>query len=119
MRIVTTFLLLAAGVSFAAVAADPSPDTVLVKRGDVTVTVADFNAAMSRVPEAERFEFRASMERLKKMVDGLYIARMLARDARAEGLDKDPQIHDRIALQEEQLLAAAYLEKFEIGRAHV
>jgi peptidyl-prolyl cis-trans isomerase C len=113
MRITVLSLAAFAGVSLAALAADPAPGTPLVKRGDVAITVEDFNAALARVPEEDQFEFRASMERVKKTVDSLYLIRMLANEARAQGIDKEPEVQRRLELQDEQLLSQIYLERFD------
>ena len=107
------FLALAALFSLAAIAAEPSPDTVLIKRGDATVTAGDFYAYVEKIPEKERAYFRGDMERIQNALSSIYLFRSLAADARAQGLDKDPDIQMRIKLATETILAQAYLHGFE------
>jgi len=55
--------------------------------------------------------------RLKQYLDNLYIARALAADARAEGLDKDPVLARQIVTQVDKLLAQAQVERIEAAAA--
>lgn len=100
-------------LSFAATAAEPSPDTILIKRGDVTVTAGDFYAYVERIPEKERAYFRGDMERIQNALSSIFLFRSLTADARAQGLDKDPEVQMRIKLSTETILAQAYLHRFE------
>ncbi|MFZ3321588.1 MAG: peptidylprolyl isomerase [Usitatibacter sp.] len=100
-------------LSAAATAAEPSPDTVLIKRGDVTVTAGDFYAYVEKIPEKERAYFRGDIERIQNALSSIYLFRSLAADARAQGLDKDPEVQMRIKLSTETILAQAYLHRFE------
>ncbi len=109
------FHLAAAAVllSFAASAAQPSPDTVLIQRGDVTVTAGDFYAYMEKYPDKERAYQRGDVERIQNALSSIYIFRTLAAEARAQGLDKDPEFLKRLQLSQETMLAQAYLGNFE------
>lgn len=111
MRVSFLACALFAGCTVAA-AADPAPSTVLVKRGDVQVTVADFNALMDKIPADRRDEFRANLERINSAVSSIFVSRELANEARATGFDKDPEVAVRLRLAEENLLAQAYMERF-------
>ncbi len=102
----------AATLSFA-VLGDPAPETVLVKRGDTTVTAGDFYAYMSQFPEERRDFFRGDVERIKGAVSSMYVNRFLAGEARDQGIDKDPEFQRRVRLIEESTLASMYLEKFQ------
>ena len=109
-------LLGAAAACWAALsslAADPAPETVLVKRGDIEITAGDFYASLAKLPEDQRFTYRADVLRITSAVSSLYLSRVLAGEARAAGLDKDPEIQRRLRLAEEQLLTQAYLDRFE------
>ena len=103
----------ACSASLACAGAEPAPETVLVKRGDVEVTAGDFYASIARLPEDQRFSYRADVLRITSAVSALYLARVLANDARAAGIDKEPEIQRRLKLAEEQLLTQVYLERFE------
>src|SRR5215471_9716866 len=103
MKIRTSFAALAALSCLAAVAAEPSPDTVLIKRGDVVVTAGDFYAYMEKIPEKERAYQRGDIERIQNALSNIYLFRSLAADARAQGIDKDPAFQMRLKLSEETL----------------
>jgi peptidyl-prolyl cis-trans isomerase C len=109
------FLVAAASASIciAALAAEPAGDTVLVQKGDVTVTVDDFLAAMSKLPEDQRASYRADIERITNAVSSVYVNRELAAEARSQGIDKDPDFQHRLKLAEESMLTQAYLDRFE------
>lgn len=87
--------------------------TDLVRHKDVTVTEADFDAYMERVPPENRLEARASDERNRKVVELLFTNRMLARDARLAGLDKDPVLARRVEQLVESFLANQYVAYVE------
>jgi peptidyl-prolyl cis-trans isomerase C len=85
----------------------------LVKNGDVQVTVADFEAYMERVPPHLRLEARADGDRNNKVVDVLFVNRMLALEARKAGLDKDPVLARRLQQTVETFLAQQYVSQIE------
>ena len=108
------FLTAAVAVlSFPAFAADPPPDAPLVKRGDVVVTVEDFQAAMNKLPESERGTYRADLARVQGTVTSVFINRELAREAQSMGIDKEPEVQKRLQLLREGLLATIRMERFE------
>ncbi len=116
IRHFTAIAAIAAIAAFCAAlaqAADPAPETVLVQKGDTQVTVGDFLASIAKLPEDQRFSYRADVLRITSAVSALYVARVIAGEARAAGLDKDPEVRRRMKLAEEQLLAQVYLERFE------
>ena len=88
-------------------------DPVLVRHRDVVVTTADFDAYMERVPANMQKAARADGNRNEQVVDLLFTNRMLAQEARAAGLDKDPEIARRLTLQVEAFLAQAYTQHLE------
>jgi len=103
----------AALLSVPALAADLPPDTPLVSDPPIKVDAGDFQAALMRVPEDRRAEFRTSHERVAGMIDNVYVARVLASKARAEGLDKDPIVRRRLVQAQEAVLADLYLQHFD------
>jgi parvulin-like peptidyl-prolyl isomerase len=102
-----------AALSLCAGAADPAPDTVLVKRGDISVTVGDFLATLTRIPENQRFTYRADVDRISSAVSSIYVMRALASEARGQGIDKEPDVQRRLRLAEETLLGQIVMERFE------
>ena len=113
MRIKLFAAITALSASLACAAVEPAPETVLVKRGDTVVTVGDFLASIAKLPEDQRFSYRADVLRITTAVSALYTARVLADEARAAGIDKEPEIQRRMKLAEEQLLTQVYLDRFE------
>src|SRR3990167_629573 len=77
----------------------------LVSNAQVTVTRADFDAEMERVPEADRFEFLASRDRIGRMLQEILTRKTLAAEARALGLDKSPSTVRKITVAQERVLA--------------
>lgn len=88
-------------------------DRTLVRHKDVVVTTADFDAYMERVPPGMQREARADGDRNEKVVDLLFTNRMLAREAREAGIDKDPVMAKRIEQQVEAFLALQYVNHLE------
>lgn len=99
----------------AAIAAAPlaAAEVPLVTSGDIVVTDADFHAFMERVPPELRNEAKADGERNNKVVDLLFSNRVLAREARKAGLDKDPVLARRIEQHLEAFLALQYVAHLE------
>lgn len=93
------------------------PTDVIAESARARVTLADYEAEIAKLPADSRKEFAASALRLKLYLDNLYIARALAADARAEGLDKDPVLARQIATQVDKLLAQAQVERIEAAAA--
>lgn len=96
-----------------AVAGELPPETPLITGKYATVRAVDFEASMTRVPEKHRAPLRMSQERVSTMVDGIFIAKSLAQQARDAGLDKDPVIQARLLQVQEQVLADVYMQKVE------
>src|SRR4029079_10249195 len=89
------------------------PPDVLVKTSRVTLTRADFDVELANVPAGLRHEFAASGDRLSKVMNSLLETKTLAAEARAQGLDKDPDVQARIAAQIDRVLAIARSEQIE------
>jgi hypothetical protein len=96
-----------------ALAAPMEPSTVLLENGAVKITVADFDAAMTRFPEHLREEARANPETILKVIDALFVNRTLALRADAAKLDEDPLFRRRLEQIREGYLAQKYLEVVE------
>jgi peptidyl-prolyl cis-trans isomerase C len=110
-------LPLAAALLFAALpgagASAVAPETPIIVDGPIAVDARDIEAFLQRVPETHRPDVRASSERLATIADNLFIVRTLASKARADGLDKDPEVQRRMVQIQEALLAEIYLQKME------
>ena len=108
-------LILLLGASGHVAALDPTE--VIAESARARLTVADYEAEIARLPASSRADFAASTLRLKQYLDNLYVARVLAADARFEGLDKDPVLSRQIATQVNKLLAQAQVERIEARAA--
>ena len=102
-----------AAMNIASSAAADLPPDVLVQSSRVKITRADFDAELANVPSALRTEFAASSERVSKVMNSMLETKSLAVEARAQGLDKDPEVQARIAAQIDRVLAMARSEQIE------
>jgi len=105
-----------AAVLLAAAAAGAAPierDAVILENGSQKITAEDFEAAMTRFPENLRDSARANSETIIKMLDALFVNRVLAQRARDAGLDRDPLVQKRLEQLTEGFLAGKYLELVE------
>ena len=70
-------------------------------------------AALRRVPEDRRVEFRTSYDRVAALVDNVYLARSFAQKARDAGLDKDPVTQRQLAQAQDNILADLYMKHLD------
>lgn len=86
-----------------------SPDAVIIKMGDQKVTVKEFNDLVDSLPAEVQSQARGPARRM--IADKLVEVKLLAAQARKEGLDKEPRILAQFELQNQQVLAQAMAEK--------
>lgn len=101
----------AALLATAAVAWAQGP--VLARNAWTTVTKADFDAEIARIPEADRFTFLASAERVAQTVKNILINKTLAAQAREAKLDESTGVKAEVAAAAEKILARHQLERAE------
>ena len=95
-------------------AAEPAPansSAVIAESSRVRLTLADYQAELAKLPESARATFGADDVQLHHYLDNLYLQRVLAADARAAGLDKDPVIARQIATEVDRVLARAETDR--------
>lgn len=107
---VSSMVALLLGVAAMAFA-QGSADETLAETATVKLTRADYDAELQRVPAELRAPFATDRKRVTKLLENLLVGKTLAGEARKAGLDKDPLIQRRIALEAEKILA-----EVEIGR---
>jgi parvulin-like peptidyl-prolyl isomerase len=109
------YLALVAAVAMLgmAVGAERPANPPLVVNGDLSLTTADFEAYLEKVPEKMRPDFRANLERVRPTVDGLWVYRLMAKKAREAGLADDPLVAARAAQASDAVLAEAYMKQAE------
>jgi parvulin-like peptidyl-prolyl isomerase len=79
----------------------------------VSVTAEDFEAEMLRIPKEQRFEFRASAQRIGTVVENLLVTKTLAAAARKSGIDQAALTKREIELTAEKVLARLERERLE------
>jgi peptidyl-prolyl cis-trans isomerase C len=97
----------------AALASAQSGETVVVVAGggDVIVTAAELRQAMAVLTPALKRAVQRSPMSANNFAGDVITQKLLARRARAEGLDSDPEVAIRIAQATDSLLYALYLER--------
>ena len=95
----------------AAPAADPS--VALLRNGRTIVTQGDYDAELSRLPENIRPGFGTDITRINVLLASMLVNKTLSAEARAAGLDRDPDFQRRVALETERLLAQMVVQKLE------
>lgn len=121
MRFGPLILTLCLGVSVlagsGAVMADSAPtgsapgQAVLVQRGPVTVTRADLEVELQKLPPEQRPGFFTSMERIRTLLSSLFVQKQLAYEAEQAGVDKEPQVQRQIENVREKVLADTWLNR--------
>ena len=95
-----------------AIAADLPPD-VLVRSNWMELTRADYEKAVSKVPENLRFEFSTSPKRVEGMLNNLVVTKTLAAQARAHGTRPAASFEKGAGDDSDRALAAAELQRIE------
>lgn len=85
------------------------PSDVLVKSRWMQLTRADYEAALSRVPEDKRFEFAADPKRVQAMLNNLLVTKTLAAQARLDGVRPPGPLGKSPGVDDDQALATAEL----------
>lgn len=83
----------------------------IATQGTASITFADVDARMARIPEKDRAATIGTPERIQSIVSGMLLVRQLANEARKQGLDKDPEIQRQIELSAESVLASHRLDR--------
>jgi len=106
------FAALSAALFASCANADAITD-VLVRSPEATLTRGDWDAELTRVPREQRVAFATSPQRVQATLNNLLVNRTLAERARAQGIDKDPVVQRRLALEVDRALAALMVERIE------
>ncbi len=100
------------GTAHAAPVAHAAP-TALVKGKGVTITTADIHADSERMPPEMRKIVLSQPNKVGQIADNLYIRRVLAQRAAAEGMDKNPTNAAAIQLARDKVLSDALLAEID------
>ena len=113
-RFLTAFALATLVIAADCIAqAGNAGDEILAENASVKLTRFDYETDLLRVPPEMRGEFAASAKRLTLMLNTLIVDKTLAKQARDAGLDRDPEISRRLALEVDRFFAQAMLGKIE------
>lgn len=86
-------------------------EKVIVAQDGVAVTLGDLDAWMQGVPEEQRAGFIRSPKRIETTLYQLLMVKQLNREARAQGLDKDPFVQRQVQQAVERVIAGYQREK--------
>ena len=106
MNLPRSLALMLALMPITVLAQSLAPDTVVARRGGVSMTVRDVDARLAEVPEDKRTELVGSPKHVEKMLSDLLLVKQLATEARAQSVESDPAYQDALALYAERLQAA-------------
>lgn len=87
----------------------------LLQGTGATVSTDDVRAAAQRIPSASRDALLSRPDNVARLAEDLYVRRVLAEEARRDGLDQDPVVAALIKQAQERVLSDARLA--EIDRA--
>ncbi len=86
-------------------ASQPSPESVVIKIGDETVTLGEFELFISNLGPSDQEMARGPYRRA--WAESLANMKLLAREARAKQLDQKPEVQKQLAVMRDQVLANA------------
>jgi peptidyl-prolyl cis-trans isomerase C len=89
--------------------ADPSIE--LLHSSKVKLTRGDYDTQLERLPPDARGGFGNNIDRINTLLRVILVDKTLSADARAQGLDKDPDIARRIAAETDRILAQAVMQR--------
>jgi parvulin-like peptidyl-prolyl isomerase len=93
--------------------AQGAPDDVLAENAMVKLTRADYEAELARLPAASRAGFASDPKRVTTLLNNMLVGKTMAAEGRKGGLDRDPLIQRRMALEAEKVLAEAEAQRIE------
>jgi peptidyl-prolyl cis-trans isomerase C len=94
-----------------------SADSAIATSSVATLSLADYEAEVDKLPPGSRAEFAANRQQLVQVLNSMYLSRALAAEARASGLDRDPILARQIQLQTDKMIAQALIRKIEADAA--
>lgn len=113
MFLIRTLALAAALFAPGALAQGHNADEVLVENSYAKVTRGDYDAELLRLPPEMRAGFANSGKRVYDLLARLLLTKSLAAEARKAGLDKDPEVQRRLALEIDRVQAGLQIAKIE------
>lgn len=112
-RLTLGLLFSAVFTSWAAAADSRLPaDTVVATRGGASITLADIDASLLRIPQRQRGDAMNSPKRIEDLVNQLLLSRQLSNAGKEQGLDRDPLVKHAIELAGENVVGGQAVLKF-------
>jgi len=90
-----------------------APDAVLAENKWAKVTRADYDSELQRLPPEVRGGFGINARRVSDLIARILLSKSLAARAREAGLDRDPAIQPRLALEMDKLVAGLLIARIE------
>ncbi len=116
-RFLAAAALAALATSATVLAQTGAGDVVLISNSLATVTRAEYDAELLRIPADLRAGFPNDPKRVNDLLVRMLIQKSLAAQARAARLDAKPETALRIALETDRLLSAVMMESVENAAA--
>src|SRR5205814_4446160 len=82
------------GTTFGGLTAEQA-SRVLARVGDRVITLGDYAATLERLDQFDRLRYQ-SPDRRKELFEQILDVELLAQDARAKGLDKEPETEEAV-----------------------
>ncbi len=86
-------------------------EVILARNQWTTVTKADFEQEIARIPKDQQFQYLASAERVARTVEGILVTKTLAAQAREAGIHEEAAVKAEIAAATEKILARHRTER--------
>ena len=93
--------------------AQSASDEVIAENATVKLTRADFDAELQRLPADKRYAFATDPKRVTALLNNMLVGKTLAAEARSSGLDRDPLVQRRMALEADKVLAEVEAQRVE------
>jgi hypothetical protein len=113
-----TVLAVALALPHSGIAAESSlspsaATTVLARTGSIEITVADYQAELTRLPEDSRAGFGNDPVRVEGLLNNMLLNRILAAQARERGIDKDDVMRRRVQSEIDKIYGAEIIARLD------
>ncbi|MEO8849149.1 MAG: peptidylprolyl isomerase [Casimicrobiaceae bacterium] len=89
------------------------PGVELLHSGDIRLTRGEYDTQLSRLPEEARGGFGTNVDRINALLRVMLVDKTLAKQARDEGIDRDPEVAGIISAETDRILAQAVMTRNE------
>jgi peptidyl-prolyl cis-trans isomerase C len=90
-----------------------APDTVLADNGVATITRAEYDLELTKLPPQARGGFATSEKRVVELINRMLVTKTLARQAEQAKLLDDPEISARLAMEFDRIKSQLMVQKIE------